>query len=471
MTALYTLDRMTVGSTDYMGLINWTWSPAFRASLNAGGSEVDATIRAVVAGEPLLTFDTIDVKATLQNLHNTGGTPHLIPHQTIAAGSVATIYLQSCDENGFTRGTAGSNRIMTVNKGLIVPQSLGTAGDLVVLRCAVYADYDGTNLPFELNDSQNLEAGTGAAAAVLRVNAIKNGSAGSVLFRLDNVQVNFGIQVVRPPTRDVWPRDAVIVRYAPTATFTSADLAGALTAAGFGSAAAASGGLRIILADYLSDGIGVEATGNLALAFRETTSRMYPTTLNFGEGGAATIDYMVAGGGNNALATYADSPLYLVTNVSAEAESATAKTYKAGPIYDGAAAYDIRSGTVDFGIAMQARGPANALWPTSVIGLARAPTANVILDDLDDQAAYGNLANAAAAGFALFARACTVDGVPYASAQAQHVRILFPVADVQPAAINVAHNALAQPGLIVHGIKGAGNMLTVSTGVAITAPT
>mgnify|MGYP001170010898 FL=1 len=461
--SLHTLERITIGTTMIKGLTNVRYAPEYQAELRAGGSELDATLRAIHAGVPLITFDTLDVSATLQLLFNSGGVAYMVPRLTVT-GYPLILYLQSIDD-GITRGGAGTNLGLKVTKGLLIPTRVSGDGALAVLSCALYVDYDGTNLPVQKLTAQTLPGGSGAGAATLsRLTSVLNGA--TAIGRVSDWTVDFGIQVVRPPSRDIYPRDAHIVTYAPTATFRTADLSGALAVAGFATTAAASGGVKFILANYDADNLGIETTGAVGLVAR-VNSRIAPRLLDF-SGEVAQLDYLVVGRGNTAWNDATDSPMTLATGLSVPAETASVQTYKAGPAYDGATRRDVRSGRLEFGLSVQGLQPENQLWPTKVAVMTRTPELALTLDDDDAYAALGE-GFALSAGWAQYLRALTSDGLPAADITAVHIQILLSAGWVEPRGLDGRHGALSRGDIRVTTIKGANPLVTVNTGVAIAA--
>jgi len=463
--SVFTLERIVIGASSIKGLVNFRYGPAYQAELRAGGSELDASWRAITAGEPMLYFDTLAVDATLRLLHNTAGTAYIIPHLPIAANP-AYLYMQILAD-GVVRGTAASNQALKVVKGLIVPQRCSGAGGLAVLTCALYADFDGVNAPVQKLAAQTLAAGGAGAAQVSRLAAVKNNT--TVLYRIGDWSVDFGIRVARPQTRNIYPCDTHIVGFRPTGRWRTSDLEGAVTASGFDGAAAGAAGLLCILAKYDADGVGVEATGAIALTFR-TGSRFAPTGLRGGREGLMSLDYEVQGRGNTVYTAAEDAPLFLTTGVAVPAESTTARSFMLGPVYDNAELVNAAEADFNFNLRQTVRGPADLPWDTIIITTTREPELRVTPED---QAFYQVLAEGRAiigGGFLLFLRALDPDGLPLADAATEHFSITLPVGWIEPDEISGDHGQVIAGRVKVTPVKGSGALVTVAINVAIVAP-
>ena len=462
---IHTLERIRLGSTTLGGLLNVRYSPRYQVVRMSGGGQLEATAACVAAGEPLLTFDLLDVDGALRVLWNIGGTPRIVPHCPITSASPAVLYLQSLGD-GATRGEAGTNIALRVSKGVVIPRRISGDGALARLSCELYADYDGVNDPVVVlsGASANLPGGSSGAAVLSRLMSVVSGS--TVIPRIASWSVDFGISVGRPPTRHMFPHETIITRYEPRAEWTTSAVGTALLTAGVGTVAAPGDGLSLVLARYDTHGVFVFSSGALALRLRPE-SRWGVSRLRAGEELAA-CDCFAVGRGATTMASAADAPMTLAANVNVPAEPSSVTVYRAGPLsIGGAAAMQVRSVEMTVGVQLEATGPQSLFWPTALVETAREPTLRVTPHATSEYTTRHGGAYHDTSAVKWWLRAAGDDGVWLADATTAHMLISCSAAHVSPVDYGADHNRPGSGDLVITPVKTSGALLSIAAGVAI----
>lgn len=463
----FTCERITHGSDQYGGIVDYAWNPQFAATLNAGGSLLDAIHRAVHSADPMLSITTVDVDVWLRAVFHVSGTTPLIPHLAVATtGDPLVLYLQSVD--GATRGADTTNQALKIRKGVIVPRTVsGQPVGRVTLD--IYADWDGTHDPVELltgADANLPGTGTAGADSLWRIHAVVNNA--TTIYRLGPWALDFGIQVQRVMGASLYPISTTLQRFAPTATFSTGDLATALTASGLAGAVAGAAGLKFLLAPFVDGGYGFSATGGLALVLRGSSAVWYPTTIDLGPG-LTSVNYAALGVGGTTVSA-ANAPLALSTGVALPVDSAAAGIFQRDVAYDGTTVLRPRSGTFNFGIGYQPQ-TTNNVWPTHALLMTRAIGAELVVDDQTYLASVldNTVQELSGNGFVQYFRRLTDDGPGYGDAETQHVKLTIPEGDVEPTNVRGSHQGLSEPGIRVTAVDRSadGTIASISTGVAI----
>lgn len=457
MADQFMISNLVIDTTNVKGWTTHSIDPGVIRALNAGASELDPSTAQVTRVEPVFTGSTVDIKTILDLVFApaAGAGTYMIPHVPITANQVDVHFTNVAA--GGAHGGAGLNPRGRISKGIVVVTGLANNADgILEAQVSVYADYDGTNSPIVFSD-ENLPAFvTAPTLYVLR--AIKNGSAGSVLHKLNNINIDFGINVTRQrPANSIYPTDSSVDGYRPTMTFSTDDLATALAASGLSGTTAPAGGLIVYLGKYDPTVPGVKATEALTLTFRGaadgTGSPWYTNGIPLGGNAPIALNYMVQGIGGTTLVV-ASSPLqYGNAGVSLPSESTDAAIFGPGPIAEAGAEKEVIDGNVDFGMNWQTRGSSALPWPTVAFLTRRDPVFTINTSDMDYVLGLGIEGREINTSFATYWRKYTQDGQPDAQASV-HISLSCTGGLIVPTAIGGGHGQLLPSGFIVQPTGG-----------------
>jgi len=475
----FMLDRVVFSSPalTVKGWTGYTLSPGLQQTLNAGGSEMDPTLLATTASAPVIEGTTLDVgqflgaSASATGLFTrTDTTDPAIPHLAFAAA--VDFWFVSASDGG-TRGSSSTstNTKMTLMKGVAIPVSLSNNADgLAELTVRFYADYDGTNVPVTFTADQTLPAGGAGANALWTVRALRNGTSGSILHRLQGINVDFGVGVTRDtPANAIYPTDTAVNSFRPVVRWRTTDIATALAASGFSGAVAGGGGFLVYIAQYATDAAGVQTSGALTLIVR-TLSPWWTDGLTMNAGQLLALDYQCVGCGDDTvgdIAGGAEPPMQYAAGVSIAAilETTNSSLYMAGPIKDNATDINYATLRIDFGLAWDIMGEAHTPWPTHAALLRREPSIQVTTNHLDYVSALGLNGRGVDTTFTCYARKLGADSEPLKDAYSGSVHTALACTSgwILPSAVGGEHGALLQPEFLVRPTSG----LTIDTSANI----
>lgn len=425
------------------------------ASLEAGGSDIYPPLHYVPGVLPMVRCNTFDLGRLLPTAYGSSRWGYI----PITPTNTCDVYFQAVADGG-TRGNCTRTRI---NKGMLVIDRIAAAGRLASAAITIYADYDGTNLPFVTTTGVSALSGNTSALSLWRLIAIKDDS--TTIHKLGDWSIETGLQLARSvPLNTVYAMDSAAFRFAPTARFGTHDLAGALTLSGSGGKAAGTAGLQFILAPYSGTGVGFATTGCMQLVLR-TGSIYYPLSIPLGREAPKMIQYACIGKGGSAIT---DIPLSYAGSISAPTESTSSGQWMQGPIKHNTTALDIAAGEFNFGQNWVAEEtPANLWWPTVCYQRSEAPFVDL---GHVDQAAYAALTAVSAISTGLFTyfRKLTADGQPDLDANANHIKLSINGGVLRRVRSGGNFQRSIEPRLLFQSVKGGSAMLTIATASAIT---
>ena len=467
--ARFTIDRIDInsGSHDFAitGLRDCQISEGMEYILEGGGSAVDPAFLAVHSVFPVLTGTTTDVVALLAAAW---GDSAYVPHVPINAGSGkdgCDVYFQATS-SGSTRGGAGTNLKYTISKGILVVNQISGA-PVATATFTLYAEYNGTDAVIIRTDDTNLLAGTGAADALCRCQAIQDGTA--TLHQISDFSIDFGVTAsFLEPLNSNYRTDSCITAFAPTASFTTTDVATALGTSGFSGHPADSNNLNFYLAQYTNDGLGVATGTAVKLSFHEG-SVFTPTTIQLTHGQPISLAYNVTGIGGTT-GTYADdAPLMYAADqdISSITETTTPSIKIAGPIAHNTTEIDYATATLTFGLNW-VTDPQSArwLWPTHSCLMDRQPTLSIDCTDGDYYESLGT-GSAISSGVHAYLRDVDDNSQPVADDTESHVKLSINAGRIIPQNIGGSHGQHFNPQVLVVGRKGDSDMLSIDTSAAI----
>ncbi len=427
--------------------------------LDAGGSEIDPSIRYITGIMPICTVESMDCKTIADALW---GNSNILPHIPIAGGTGLDLWFQDLS-NGGTRSTTGTK--FTITKGLVLPQRLaGGQRRHAGLSLQVYAIFDGTNIPIQKSTGQTLAVASPGSATGWKCAAVVDHA--TTIHEIGDWSIDFGIQVDPfQAGNSIYTNGVPITGFMPTAQFTTRDLAAALTLSNMNAKNPGANGLQFYLSEFDAAGVGVKASTALKFIFH-TASCYKPETLAMAPGGLI-IPYTVMGCGATPDETVAAAPLKYTTGNANVAEQSTQVQYTPGPIKDNTTEVSYHDANLQFNIAIEMRRAGSELWNTLWYVKERKPSISVRTDDSAFYAALGVGGRAVATGFHFYARKMTENSQPIANASAAHVKITVNQGWISPAGGGGAHNETAQWEFQVDATKGGSAMLTVAVASAI----
>lgn len=450
--AQYQLERVTIGTDEIRGLSSATFERGVQSQLIGEAGLLTGQTVVVPREAPMLRFVTREIHqlAALANWPTND-----FPVISVESNPLV-LYLRAIGE-GTTRSSSGA-LTLTVNKGIIVPETLETADGVLALTLAVYPAYDGTNAPVVVGTGASLPADSPAARRLFTAYAVMNGA--TAMHRIASWSLDFGLSVERPSTSAYYLPDAVVTRFAPSATFQTADIANALTAANFATAGAATGGLKFVCGELDPASMGFDANG-VAFTMRNGSpnSRFFIQTVEAQSGLAmATLQAIAVGAADRSA-----PPLTYETGVALPSESQSVLAYKLANMSFGGSSYPLESLSIDFAVGASGRGPASLPWPLEIMSLQRSPTFTVQVDDRDDAIALDPGTHETGIDFDF--RAVDTVGVPLGDTDLNHLTLTIASAFLQSQSIESSHGAYATTEL--QGMckaDASGSVLTIATG-------
>ena len=454
MANQYLLNRMEINSaaTSVGGMVSYALRPNIVSSRMAGGSELDPSKFITQTIAPEFEFVTLDV-ATVLALMIDG--VKLVPHIKIA----------SATDFWFTLLTDGGNHAATgirmrLTKGVIVPVSLSNTGGLLQLRCAVYADFDLTNLPIVWTTGQTLPGGGLASAALWSLRAVQDHT--TTLMGLTDISLDFNVRANRfTPSNVLYATETTLDAVAPTATWSSTDVAAALGVCGFGGKVAGANGLKFYLGQWATNAAGpVAGSSHYTLTMR-AASVWCIEAIDFGAT-PLTVRFRAYAKGGSSVAV-ASAPLSLASGQALPSETAAA-TFMVGPFKDQSTLYEIQTGGgVQFNAAWNLHKADSLPWPDHCAIVRREPTFGVTPNSPEFVSGLTTAGRTFATAFAFFLRKLTVNSEPVANATAEHISITAAGGHWHIASHEGQHAQLVAASAVFTPV-GA---ITISTGVAI----
>ena len=462
----YMIERVVIavdtGAYDCVikGQGNCRLDPGLQEAIESGSSELDwPTARATTGQFPVITGDTLDCGTLLAAVFaNLNVIPH-IPIVTSGGAVGVDIYLQATASGSALRGGAGTNIKIRIKKGVLVPVSL--SGDPARLTYQIVADWDGTNAPITITTGQNLPAGSAGATALWKAASIKDNT--TVLSQLAGWSLDFNVgHAGNRASNSIYQSGSGVYTFAPTARFSSTDLAVMLAACGFAGKNAGTAGLIFYLAQYDADGVGVGAADAIAFTFRATVSYYYPVSTRLGQYPVSTEFAAVAIGG-----TAAQPPMTYGAGATLPTEAAGANLFCPGGIYDNATEVEIHGGDIAWGIAVGIERNPALMWPDRCVVLHRQPELRIQTPDTLYHVGLSQGREIATAWNVWF-RKMVSQSVQAGDASLVHVGVSIPEGRIAPQEVGGAHGQIVPGSVRILPRKGAAAILTISTGVAIT---
>ena len=189
--------------------------------IGADGS-VDPTYVAGMSQAPQLAFSTTALATVLAKCGISG-----LAITADADEPGLRAWFQALADGG-TRGGAGSNVLLTVAKGLLVPVGISAPhGGPATMSMAMHCIYDGTNEPVVPTTGQDL-AGTPAVSELFTAGKVMIN--GVELAGVQSIEVAFGINVLVLGAKGIaWPTYSCIISRTPTITISTLDAAAVST--------------------------------------------------------------------------------------------------------------------------------------------------------------------------------------------------------------------------------------------------
>lgn len=467
MGNMYMVERIVCDTLTIGGLTEYSLSENVASQLMSGSSQLHPHHLAIGGVAPVIRCTTLDVKTVCDAAY---GSSRIIPHIPIALAAPMYIYLTQVADGG-TR-TGGSNNIrLIINKGVLVPTSIGASGMLATLSFEIYCDGNSSGYAIETGTGVALPAGSGGPAATWRIGAIiNNADASNTIRRVRTFSVEHGIRVSRASAGSyLEPLDSSVDYFAPSARFETEALKSVMDWTGVTRGAAAGAGFRFVLAPYTAGGIGFSTSGCISFDFL-AGSMIVPETIGLDNGAGSTISCSVIGIGLQTGFTTSYRPMGYSTGVTCPADSADAgdsQRFGPGPCYDNSTVLtEVTGGSINFGNRVETYGCAAFPWPVKGCISEQTPTFNLTGINGDFyETLIGTLGRAVSTIFKIFLRKHTADGHGIADATASHIRISFTAGLIIPAGLGGAH--LEMQRYAINVVKSENAALGLNTAIAI----
>lgn len=457
------LDTLTIGGTTVAQL-----TEGLQTTLDSGASQLDPHHFTVGRFAPLLTLDTLDVKAVMDVAW---GSSRVVPHIPIDPTKPLYLYLSQVADGG-TRSGGSTNIRLIIYKGVIELVGVRAGeGMRAVLSLRVHCDGSSSGYAIETGTGVALPAGSGGPAAIWRVAGIINNTDGSnTIRRVREFSLDFGIGVSRAlAASHLEPLDSSVDRFAPTAQFTTEALKSVLDWTGVTNAVAAGAGFRFVLAPYTAGGIGFASAGGISFDFL-AGSMIVPRTVGFDHGAGATINCDVLGIGTETGLSATYRPLSYSTGVTCPIDSpdaADSQRYGPGPCFDNTTLItELVSGSISFGCETKLYYAMSVPWPVHGCVTRRTPMCSFSALNGDFyETLIGTRGRAVDTSFRIFMRKHTADGHGVADATASHIKFAFDGGMIMPAGIGGQSDEMQRHGFTVTNVTNAA--MTLATASAI----
>lgn len=464
----YLLERLKCDSLTLGGMLNVSLAENFEEALLSGSSALDPYHFAVGRFAPLLTGQTLDVKALWDAAT---ASSRIIPHIPIDESNPLIIYLAQAADSG-TRSGGTANLAVTIRKGVLIPGPIGANGMMAVASFTVYADANSEDNAVTVETGATLPSGGGGPAARWRLfGLINNADASNAIRRVVQMALDPGIGVSRAMVGSALePQDSSVDTFRPTLTFASEAIKHVLDWTGPTGAAAAGNGFRMVLAPYTSGGVGFASTGTIAFSLR-AGSMILPQTITLEGGAGRTIECLGVGVGAAAYDVNS-RPLDYATGLDASAfidDPATTESerFMSGPCYDNTTLLtEITGGSVNFGIDYELAAAAAFPWPIKCWVRQRAPQFRLTGINGDFyQELVATPGRAINTSFRVFLRRMTADGHGVSDATTNHVKLSMAGGLIMPDGLAGGHLEAQRHSVRV--VKADNAALTIATGSAI----